>query len=151
MSLFFLSLSFWLILRSVETRRAHFPARASKTLLRRHFVPSPPWGGTWCIVSDASPVSRALLVLCVNQGISASFSLLLSYRWLRTTRFRSIKGPQQSRIVFFCYNIFFQILNFLLFIVEVHISNAYFISSGLFLVWFCSKDLFVYNLWSLRN
>ena len=46
-------------------------------------------------VRDASSVSRALLVLCVNQGISASFSLLLSYRQLRTTRFQSIKGPQQ--------------------------------------------------------
>ena len=47
-------------------------------------------------MSDASPMSRALLVLCINQGISASFSLLLSYRWLHTTRFWSIKGSQQS-------------------------------------------------------
>ena len=46
-------------------------------------------------MSDASPMSRALLVLCVNQGISASFSLSLSYCWLWTTRFWSIKGPQQ--------------------------------------------------------
>ena len=46
-------------------------------------------------VSDASSVSRALLVFCVNQGISASLSLLLSYRQLQTTRFQSIKGPQQ--------------------------------------------------------
>ena len=45
-------------------------------------------------VSDASSVSRALLVFCVNQGISASLSLLLSYRQLQTTRFQSIKGPQ---------------------------------------------------------
>ena len=47
-------------------------------------------------MSDASPVSRTLLVLCVNQRISASFSLSLSYRRLCTTRFRSIKGPQQD-------------------------------------------------------
>ena len=56
-------------------------------------------------VSNASPVSRALLVFCVNQVISASFSLLLSffffpplflsYHRLCTTRFQSIKGPQQ--------------------------------------------------------
>ena len=45
-------------------------------------------------MSDASPVSRALLVLRISQGILASFSLLLSYRELRTTRFQSIKGPQ---------------------------------------------------------
>ena len=33
--------------------------------------------------------------MTVTQGILASFSLLLSYRWLWTTRFQSIKGPQQ--------------------------------------------------------
>ena len=32
---------------------------------------------------------------CVTQGILASFLLSLSYRQLWTTRFRSIKGPQQ--------------------------------------------------------
>ena len=47
-------------------------------------------------VSDASPVSKTLLVLCVNQGISASFSLSLSYRRLCTTRFLSVKRPQQN-------------------------------------------------------
>ena len=52
-------------------------------------------GAPGAFVSDASPVSRALLVLCVNQGISASFSLLLSYHRLHTTRFQSIKGLQQ--------------------------------------------------------
>ena len=35
-------------------------------------------------MSNTSPVSRALLVLCVNQGISASFSLARSYHQLRT-------------------------------------------------------------------
>ena len=47
-------------------------------------------------MSDASPVSRTLLVLCVNQGISASFSLSCYHR-LHTTRFWSIKGTQQYR------------------------------------------------------
>ena len=46
-------------------------------------------------VNRASPVPGALLAFCVNKGISASFSRLLSYPQLRTTRFRSIKGPQQ--------------------------------------------------------
>ena len=32
---------------------------------------------------------------CVTQGILASFLLSLSYRQLRTTKFWSIKGPQQ--------------------------------------------------------
>ena len=60
-------------------------------------------------VSNASSVSRALLVLCVNQGISASFSLLLSYHRLRTTRFWSTKGPQQwwSHDLHYYYFLFF--------------------------------------------
>ena len=47
-------------------------------------------------MNRVSPMPGALLAFCVNQGISASFSPLLSYRWLGTTRFRSIKGPQQD-------------------------------------------------------
>ena len=45
---------------------------------------------------QSKPGEGALLAFCVNQGISASFSLLyfLISRF-RTTRFRSIKGPQQ--------------------------------------------------------
>ena len=78
------SLSLWLILWSAETCWAHFPARAFKTSSRG--PPVPP---------RYKPCPRALLVLCVTQGILASFSLLLSYRWLWTTRFQSIKGPQQ--------------------------------------------------------
>ena len=46
-------------------------------------------------VNRASPVEGALLAFSVNQGISASFSPLLSYPPLQTTMFRSIKGPQQ--------------------------------------------------------
>ena len=45
-------------------------------------------------VNRASPMSGALLAFCINQGISASFSPLLSCRRLLTTRFQSIKGPQ---------------------------------------------------------
>ena len=47
-------------------------------------------------VNKASPLSGTLLAFCVNQGISASFFLLYFHIGrLRTTRFRSIKGPQQ--------------------------------------------------------
>ena len=48
-------------------------------------------------VNRASPVSGTLLAFCINQGILASFSLLhflICRLW--TTRFRSIKGPQQE-------------------------------------------------------
>ena len=45
-------------------------------------------------LNRASPMPEALLAFCVNQRISASFSLLLSHCRLRTTRFQSIKGPQ---------------------------------------------------------
>ena len=48
-------------------------------------------------VNRASPVSGTLLAFCVNQGISASFSLFYFLTsWLRTTKFRSIKRPQQE-------------------------------------------------------
>ena len=47
-------------------------------------------------MNRASPMPGALLAFCVNQGISASFSPLLSYRQLWTTKFQSIKGPQQK-------------------------------------------------------
>ena len=46
-------------------------------------------------VNWASPVPGALLAFSINQGLSASFSPLLSYHRLWTSRFRSIKGPQQ--------------------------------------------------------
>ena len=64
-----LSLYFWLIPWSSEARWAHFLARASKPLSRRRPVPT---------CSSASPENRALLAFRVNQGVSASFSLLLS-------------------------------------------------------------------------
>ena len=48
-------------------------------------------------VNRASAVPGALLAFCINQGISASFSLLyFLIGQLQTTRFWSIKGPQQS-------------------------------------------------------
>ena len=47
-------------------------------------------------VNRASPMPGVLLAFCVNQGISASFSLLyFLISRLQTTRFWSIKGPQQ--------------------------------------------------------
>ena len=46
-------------------------------------------------VNIVSPMPGALLAFCVNQGLSASFSPLLSYCRLQTTTFWSIKGPQQ--------------------------------------------------------
>ena len=94
---FSLSLSFFfrLIPWSAETLWVHFPAWASKTLSRRRSVPSPHWEAPEASVNRASPVPGALLAFCVNQGISAFFSLLyFLIGWLWTTRFWSIKGPQ---------------------------------------------------------
>ena len=62
----------------------------------------PPWEDALCLCERCKPCSRVLLVLCINQGILASFSLLLSYRQLWTTRFWSIKGPQHSQILLIC-------------------------------------------------
>ena len=90
-----LSLSFRLIPWSAGALWVHFPARASKTLSRRRSAPSPHREGTWGLREQSKPRTGALLAFCINQGISASFSLLyclISRLW--TTRFRSIKGPQ---------------------------------------------------------
>ena len=98
----FLSLSFSLSLRlflwSTEALWVHFPARASKTLSRRLSAPSTHREGAWGLREQSKPCVGALLAFCVNQGISTSFPPLLSYRQLRTTRFWSIKGPQQNSI-----------------------------------------------------
>ena len=48
-------------------------------------------------MNRANPMPGALLAFYVNQGISTSFSPLLSYCWFWNTRFRSIKDPQQGR------------------------------------------------------
>ena len=67
-------------------------SRASKTLSRRHAAPSPPWEGAWGLHEQSKPRAGALLAFCVNQGISASFSLLyFLIGRLRTTKFRFIK------------------------------------------------------------
>ena len=97
----FLSFSFSLSLRlflwSAEALWVHFPAWASKTLSRRCSAPSPHWERAWGLREQSKPLAGALLAFCVNQGISASFSLLyFLISWLRTTRFQSIKGPQQK-------------------------------------------------------
>ena len=47
-------------------------------------------------VNRANPVRGDFLAFWINQGISASFSPLPSYCRLWTTRFWSIKGPQQT-------------------------------------------------------
>ena len=84
-----------LILWSTGTRRAHSPAQASKTLLRRRTVPSPPREGARCLHERRKPCIKDFIgFLCKPRNISLFLSLL-SYRRLRTTRFWSIKGPQQ--------------------------------------------------------
>ena len=92
-----LSLFFRLILWSAEALWVQFPAWASKTLSRRCSAPSPHREGTWGLHEQSKPREGALLAFWVNQGISASFSLLyFLIGWLWITRFWSITGPQQD-------------------------------------------------------
>ena len=78
----------------------YFLAWASKTFLRKRSVPSPHLEGAWGLREQNKPRAGALFAICVNQGISASFSLLyFLIGWLQTTRFQSIKGPQQCSIL----------------------------------------------------
>ena len=85
----FLCLSFWLILWSVEPAKLIFLPGLSRPL--KTF-----WEGALCLHEQYKPCPRVLLAFCITQGILASFLLSLSYRWLQTTRFQSIKGPQQG-------------------------------------------------------
>ena len=92
-----LSLSLFLFFRlipwSAEALWVHFPAWASKTLSRRRSVTLPHREGAWGLCEQRKPCAGALLAFRVNQGISASFSLLyFLIGWLWTTRFWSIKG-----------------------------------------------------------
>jgi len=91
-----LSLFFRLIPWSTEGLWVHFPGQVSETLSRRRSAPSPHREGAWGLREQSKPRAGALLAFCMNQGISASFSLLyFLIGWLWTTRFRSIKGLQQ--------------------------------------------------------
>ena len=89
-----LSLFFRLILWSTETLWVHFPARASKTLSRR---PSPHQEGAWGLREQSKPRVRDFIgFLHKPRNINLFLSPLLFYCRLWTTRFRSIKGPQQQ-------------------------------------------------------
>ena len=85
-----LCLSFSLSLPPANSLECGNPLRSLSCLLSR-----PPREGTLCLCEQCKPCSRVLLVICINQGILASFSLSLSCRWLWTTRFQSVEGQQQ--------------------------------------------------------
>ena len=94
----FLSLSLSVFLWSGEALWVHVPAQAPKTLSKSRSASSPHQEGTWGLCEQSRPPAGALLAFCINQGKSPSFSPLLSYRRLWTTRFWSIKGPQQKAL-----------------------------------------------------
>ena len=92
---FFLSLSgyFFGVQRPSEFTFLPGPLRPSQEgALHLHPINRAPEAS----VNRANPVRGAFLAFWINQGISASFSPLPSYCRLRTTRFWSIKGPQQT-------------------------------------------------------
>ena len=95
LSVFLSSLSLQLVLWSVETHCAHSPTRASKTLLRRRTVLSPPREGARCLRERCKPCVKDFIGFPRKPG-NISLSLLLFYGRLRTTRFPSIRGPQQT-------------------------------------------------------
>ena len=75
----YIYLYFWLIPWIAEACWAHFLAPASKTLSRRHTAACTHSRGRLVpTCSSASPKNRTQLAFHINQGVSASFSLLLS-------------------------------------------------------------------------
>ena len=98
MSFFF---SIRLFLWSTEALWIHFSAQASKTLLRRRCVPSPHREGAWGLHELSEPRARGFLGFLRKPR---NISLFLSFTFLSltlTTRFPSIKGPQQFANQFF--------------------------------------------------
>ena len=57
------------------------------------------WEGALCLREQYKPCPRVLLVFCVTQRLLGSFLFSLSYHRLQTTRFWSIKGPQQESTI----------------------------------------------------
>ena len=79
-----LSLSFILSLRLIpwgtEALWVHFPEQASKTLLRRHSVPSPHREGAWGLREQSKPLVRDLIGFLYkprNISLYLSFTFLL--------------------------------------------------------------------------
>ena len=95
-----LSLSFRLIPWSSEALWVHFPAWASETLSRRCSAPSPYREGAWGLREQSKPRARGFIGFLCKPRNTSLFLSLLSYHRLWTTRFRSIKGPQQSVVLF---------------------------------------------------
>ena len=87
---FSLSLFFWLILWSVETRHAHFSAPASKILSRRHFVPSPPWEGAWCLREWCKSCVKGFICPLCKPG---NISLFFSFTFLLSTPYHQVPVP----------------------------------------------------------
>ena len=79
---FSLFLSTQLILWSVESRRAHSPAWASKTLSRGRTVPSPPREGSWCLREQHKPCVKDFTGFLRKPG---NISLFLSFTFLSLT------------------------------------------------------------------
>ena len=92
LTLFLFQANFW----SAEALSVPFPAQGSRTLLRRHSAPSPPREGIWGLHEQSKCRVRDFIgFMCKLRNISLVLPPLLSYHQPQTTRFRSIKGPQQ--------------------------------------------------------
>ena len=74
------SLSLQLVLWSVETHHAHSPARASKTLLRRRTVLSPPREGARCLRERCKPCVKDFIGFPSKPG-NISLSLSFTFLW----------------------------------------------------------------------
>ena len=81
---------------SAETRLAHSPARASKTLEKAPCAFTPPREGARCLRERHKSCLKDFIGFLRKPGSSGLFlSVTFLYRRLQTARSQSIKGPQQ--------------------------------------------------------
>ena len=157
----FLSIYFWLIPWSAEARWAHFLARASKTLSRRHTAPSPTGEGAWCLCAAARALRTGLYWLSAStrgfQPLCLSYFLIVDsgppgsgpfkdQQWTYVGKVMSLLFKTLSRFDIAILPRSKRFLNFVI-AVTVHIDFGAQESE----IWHCFHVFLIYLPWSDRT
>ena len=114
----FLSLSLRLFLWSTETLWVHFPARASKTLSRRHSAPSPHREGAWGLHEQSKPHARGFIGFLRKPR---NISLFLSFTCLSSTLDHQVPIHERTSTNGYVHQWYWSIIFFFSFL--IHLSG----------------------------